>query len=225
MTLYKEASMKDKTSNKILEIYNTLFAHYGDLKWWPADSPYEIMVGAILTQNTAWINVEKALANFEGKLAPELIETISIEELIKIIRPAGFFNQKAIYLKELTKWYKKYNYCVKKVQEQELLGLRKELLNTKGVGAETSDSILLYAFEFPTFVVDAYTKRLLSRMGISDMIKYDDIKALFEGNLPTDSMLFNHFHALIVINSKDYCRAKPKCTGCPLIGIHCSYTV
>lgn len=215
--------MGTNISKTILNIYNTLYAHYGDLKWWPADSPYEVMVGAVLTQNTAWGNVEKALANFNGRLSPELIEIMPVEDLIDIIRPAGFFNQKALYLKELTNWYKKYDYSVNKVQESELSELRKELLNTKGIGEETADSILLYAFEFTTFVVDAYTKWLLTRIGFCYVNKYKEVKSLFENNLTADTTIFNHFHALIVINAKEFCKAKPQCTGCPLNGNHCNY--
>ena len=199
------------------KIYTALLDHYGNLNWWPASSPYEVMVGAILTQNTAWSNVEMALSNFNGNLSPELIENITTDELIKIIRPAGFFNQKAIYLKELTTWYKRYGYSVGQVQKHELTALRLELLLLKGIGPETADSILLYAFEFPTFVVDAYTKRLITRLCIEVKQDHNSIKALFENNLPKDVTLYNNFHALIVINAKEYCKAKPKCEGCPLM--------
>ena len=145
--------------NKLLSIYEALLAHYGELHWWPAETPYEMMVGAVLTQNTAWGNVEKAIANFGGSLSPEDVANANLAELTKIIRPAGFFNQKAAYLKAVTEWFAKYGYDVPAVQKEPLTKLRTELLSTKGVGQETADAILLYAFGFPTFVVDAYTVR------------------------------------------------------------------
>ncbi len=201
---------------ELKRIYDLLYARYGDLNWWPASSHYEVMVGAILTQNTAWSNVEKAIANFEDKLSPEYVEGLSLEKLSETIRPAGFFNQKSVYLKTLTEWYKGYNYSVEAVKSSKLDKLRKELLSLKGIGPETADSILLYAFEFPTFVVDAYTKRLLSRIPIDLPLEYDAIKSFFESNLPKDVKLYNNFHALIVINAKEYCKSKPRCDGCPL---------
>ena len=152
-----------------MKIYKSLNKRYGNLNWWLADSPYEVMVGAVLTQNTNWGNVEKALANFVklGKtLTRELIEEMPPEELIEIIRPAGFFNQKTVYLKAVAAWFKKYNYGVDKVKSGNLEPLHKELLAVKGFGKETADSILLYAFNFPTFVIDAYTRRLLERLGM-----------------------------------------------------------
>jgi len=208
------------------EIYELLYKRYGNLNWWPADSPYEIIVGAVLTQNTAWSNVEKAIANFpnfDKTLAPELIEEIPIEELAEIIRPAGFFNQKSAYLKAVTEWFKRYDYDVEALKEGNLDFLRKELLAVKGVGKETADSILLYAFKFPTFVIDAYTRRLLERLGVKNIPKeYDGVKALFETALPHDESLWNNYHACIVINAKEHCKVKPICVGCPLVE-QCAY--
>lgn len=200
----------------LTKIYALLSKHYGDLNWWPAKSPYEVMVGAILTQNTAWTNVEKALANFGGKLSPPYIAKISGEKLSEIIRPAGFFRQKTVYLKAITKWFAKYNYSVKTARKKSLEFLRAELLAVKGVGAETADSILLYALNLPSFVVDAYTKRLLTRLNITTTLKYDELKNLFEKALPRDVKLYNQFHALIVMNAKEHCRKKPVCVKCPL---------
>lgn len=198
-------------------LYTLLAAHYGELDWWPADSPYEVMVGAILTQNTAWENVEKAIANFNGSLTPQLIEALPIAELIQYIRPAGFFNQKAVYLKELTAWFKRYSYNVATAAQQPLDALRRELLAVKGVGEETADSVLLYALGLPSFVVDAYTKRLLSRLGISVKPTYRDVQHWFTSQLPREVSLYNNIHACIVILCKEYCRAKPKCEGCPML--------
>jgi len=198
-------------------LYHQLHAHYGNLNWWPAQSPYEMMVGAILTQNTNWRNVEKALANLPQPITPIYIEQADTEALKERIRPAGFFNQKAVYLKTLTAWYKNYDYSVTTVRKQPLGSLRKELLTLKGIGPETADAILLYAFGFPTFVIDAYTRRLLSRVSNADLPSgYGGLKALFEAQLPPDADLFNNYHACIVMFAKDYCQVKPLCKSCPL---------
>ncbi len=195
-------------------IYDRLFDRYGDLNWWPADNPYQVMVGAILTQNTAWSNVELAIANFGGKLSPEFIEMLPLDELKEFIRPAGFFNQKAVYLKALTEWFARYDYNVAKAAERPLSDIRKELLAVRGVGRETADSILLYALGLPSFVVDNYTMRLLGRLNIPIELEYEKVKAYFEESIPAEK--FNNLHAMIVINAKDYCRKKPGCDNCPL---------
>jgi len=201
---------------KLIAIYESLLACYGELHWWPAKTPFEVIVGAVLTQNTAWGNVEKALANFNGDLSPEMIAKTDTTELAEIIRPAGFFNQKAIYVKAVTEWFSRYGYDVSAVRKEPLRKIRTELLATKGVGHETADSILLYAFGFPTFVVDAYTVRLCSRYPIAAGKGYEAIKAYFEEHLPPSAEIYNDFHALIVANAKRHCRKKPICTGCPL---------
>ena len=200
----------------IINIYETLFARYGDLHWWPAKTPYEVMVGAVLTQNTAWGNVEKAVANFGDALSPEALLDMSADNLTNIIRPAGFFNQKAAYLKAVTQWFAGYNFDVSTVQREPLKKLRPELLSVKGIGKETADSILLYAFGFPTFVVDAYTVRLCGRYPIDTGKSYDEVKSYFESNLHRNANVYNHYHALIVINGKEHCRKKPICEGCAL---------
>jgi len=202
------------------KIYGTLKKRYGDLRWWPAKTPYEVIAGAVLTQNTAWANVEKAIANFgPSGPRPRAVASASLGELAEIIRPAGFFNQKAAYLKSVTEWFAMYSYDVKKVKCEPLEKLRTELLATKGVGEETADSILLYAFDLPTFVVDAYTKRLCARCPIDAGKTYAQVKKYFEDNLPKTVELYNNFHALIVINAKEHCRKKPLCEKCPLIRI------
>jgi endonuclease-3 related protein len=202
--------------HELTEVYNILAARYGNLRWWPAKTPYEVIVGAILTQNTAWGNVEKAIANFSGGLSPQRVMSLNLETLIEIIRPAGFFNQKAAYLKGVTSWFGRYGFNVAAVQKLPLAQIRAELLSVKGVGNETADSILLYAFGFPSFVVDAYTVRLLSRLPIDAGKGYEKIKAYFERELPRDAEIYNNFHALIVVNAKEHCRKKPVCAGCPL---------
>jgi endonuclease-3 related protein len=205
-------------SGKLFFIYETLLAHYGELNWWPAKTPYEVIVGAVLTQNTAWSNVEKAIANFGAYLTPESVANADISILTDIIRPAGFFNQKVVYLKAVTAWFAEYGYDAPAVRKRPLNKLRSELLSTKGVGQETADSILLYAFGFPTFVVDAYTSRLCERYPIEAGNGYAEVKAHFESDLPKDAHIYNNLHALIVINAKEHCRKKPFCDGCPLGG-------
>jgi endonuclease-3 related protein len=200
----------------LTEIYNTLSAHYGNLRWWPAKTPYEVIVGAILTQNTAWGNVEKAIANFAGDLSPQYVMSLDMDTLVEIIRPAGFFNQKTVYLKEVSAWFGRYGFDVSSVRKLPLAQIRAELLSVKGVGNETADSILLYAFGFPSFVVDAYTMRLLSRLPVDAGGKYENVKGYFENNLPHDVEIYNNFHALIVVNAKEHCRKRPVCKGCPL---------
>jgi endonuclease-3 related protein len=175
-----------------------------------------MIVGAILTQNTAWGNVEKAIANFESDLTPERVMSLKSETLIEIIRPAGFFNQKAVYLKEVTAWFGRYGFSVSSVRKLPLAQARSELLSVKGVGNETADSILLYAFGFPSFVVDAYTMRLLSRLPIDAGKGYEKVKVYFERELPRDVEIYSNFHAMIVVNAKEHCRKNPVCGGCPL---------
>ena len=212
------AARDGRDDRGLLHIYEMLLAHYGSPHWWPADTPYEVIVGAVLTQNTAWGNVEKAIANFGENLTPEAVRDMDVQELAGIIRPSGFFNQKAVYLKSVTEWYAGYGYDVQAVRREPLEKMRAELLDVKGVGRETADSILLYAFGFPAFVVDAYTVRLCGRYPIRAGEDYEKIKAFFEGALPESAEAYNNFHALIVINAKEHCRKKPVCEGCPLTG-------
>jgi endonuclease-3 related protein len=198
-------------------IYRVLSERYGNLRWWPASAPYEVIVGAILTQNTAWGNVEKAIANFAGDLSPERLMSMNKDTLIEIIRPAGFFNQKAAYLREVTSWFGEYGFSIPAVRKLPLARIRAELLSVRGVGRETADSILLYAFGFPSFVVDAYTMQLLSRLPIDAGGNYEEVKEYFERALPRDVEIYNNFHALIVVNAKEHCRKKPVCAKCPLL--------
>jgi len=208
----------------LLEIYGRLRAAHGDPRWWPANSPYEVMVGAILTQNTAWGNVEKAIANFADRLSEEFVLGLDHQVLAEIIRPSGFYSQKAQYLQTVTRWYGKYGYRVDTVRSLPMAQIREELLALRGVGKETADAILLYAFDFPSFVVDAYTVRLVERLPLpmpSPLTKqsgknYDAIKTFFELHLPSDAKLFNEYHALIVLHAKAHCRKRPQCSGCPL---------
>ena len=149
---------------------------------------------------------------------------LDTDALTRIIRPAGFFTRKAVYLREITAWFGRYGFSVSAVRKLPLAQVRAELLAVRGIGPETADSILLYAFGFPSFVVDAYTLRLLSRLPLNAGEGYEKVKAYFERELPRDAEIYNNFHALIVVNAKEHCRKKPVCEGCPLSGGHCRST-
>ncbi len=197
-------------------LYSVLYARYGDLHWWPAKDAYEMCVGAILTQNTSWSSVEKAIARFEGRLSPEYVLSLNGEELAEIIRPSGFFNQKAERILGLTGWLGNFNYDPANAAPIPTGELRRQLLALKGVGKETADSILVYAFGRLSFVVDAYTRRLLGRLGYDLPGEYDDIRRLIEDSIEPDIYLYNNFHAAIVEQCKQHCLKMPKCDGCPL---------
>ncbi len=204
------------------DIFNRLLARFGALHWWPADSPFEVVVGAILTQNTAWRNVELAIAALKGEVpltAGNLLR-IDRQRLEELIRPAGFFRQKAERL-QLFAAHLMNHYAgdLSAMLAGPLQDVRDELLHCKGVGPETADSILLYAGGQPSFVVDAYTRRLLGRLGLlQGHERYDQIRQLFMTHLPHNSDLFNEYHALIVEQCKQHCRVKPLCCDCPLQG-------
>ncbi|WP_022671356.1 endonuclease III domain-containing protein [Hippea alviniae] len=203
--------------NRIEKIYRKLFDFYGQQHWWPAQTKEEIIIGAILTQNTAWKNVEKAIQNLKATDSCNLnaIFYMDIERLKDAIKPAGFFNQKSIYLKNISRFFKEEG-GIERLFSFSTEELRKKLLSVKGIGKETADSILLYAFERPIFVIDAYTKRLAERHKLSKKLDYDCLQKLFMDNLPKDYKLFNEYHALIVKNAKEFCRKKPDCENCPL---------
>ena len=201
-------------------IFDILLAQYGPLQWWPAETPFEVCVGAILTQNTNWGNVEKAIANLkqEELLSAEALRDLPGDRLAAVIKPAGFFNIKSLRLKEFVNWlYDEYGGSLERMFSEEWQELREELLKVKGIGRETCDSILLYAGHKPTFVVDAYTCRLFSRLGlIRENAGYEEVRSLFMDNLPADAAMFNEYHALIVQHGKDHCRKKQRCEGCLL---------
>jgi endonuclease-3 related protein len=217
MSTKKNNVLKQNISPK--ELYETLYAYYGDLNWWPGNSPYEIIVGAVLTQNCAWRNVERAIANFGDNLTPEYVLKTDDKTLGEIIRPAGFFTRKTLYLKAVTEWFSRYNFDASKVASDDLQTVRTELLSVIGIGRETADSILLYAANLLTFVIDAYTKRLSVRLPLSAETDYEKLRMFFMKNLPADVYLYNNFHAAIVNLCKDFCRKKPLCEQCPLGGI------
>jgi endonuclease-3 related protein len=204
-------------------IYENLYDAFGPQHWWPGDGPFEVMVGAILTQNTNWSNVEKAIDNLrmEGMLTPFSIERITSRRLAELIRPAGYFNIKAERLKAFVKFFiEEYSGDVSLMKRRDTAALRRELLGVKGIGPETADSILLYALEKPVFVIDAYTKRVLSRHGIMDQSEpYERFQEFFHASLPRDVRLFNEYHALFVRVGKEYCKTRPVCNGCCLNGL------
>ena len=203
----------------IRKIYDTLYETYGEQKWWPHDTVLEVAIGAILTQNTAWRNVEKAINNLkrEGLLDGKKLLSVSDDKLKELIRPAGFYNQKAERLKSFLKYLYKKGGCLKKIND-DTKKIRNELLQIKGIGKETADSILLYAMDRPVFVVDAYTRRVLKRHNIiKEKADYETIQSLFEQNLPKDVSLYKEYHALLVKLGKEHCRSRnPQCGTCPL---------
>ena len=206
----------------LLDIYNALYSHYGPQRWWPGDTPFEVMAGAILTQNTNWGNVEKAIANLKaaGALSAKAIHGMPEPELAELIRPSGYYNIKAKRLKAFIAYFiESYGGSVARMKGAGCERLRKEVLAVNGVGPETADSILLYALGCPTFVVDAYTKRIFSRHGFfAEDADYHDVRRFFMDNLPTDVQLYNEYHALIVRLAKDRCLKKAgRCDLCLLV--------
>lgn len=207
----------------LLEIYRRLMARYGPRHWWPGESPFEVMVGAILTQQAAWTNVERAIANLKTAkaLSPQALRRLPETELAKLIRPAIYHNAKAKKLKALAKWLgESYGDDLPRLFKLELQSLRRELLAVYGIGEETADSIILYAAEKPIFVIDAYTRRIMARLGlVPEGISYRACQSLFMANLPADTQMFNEYHALLVQLGKSVCRPRPLCAGCCLAEI------
>lgn len=202
-------------------IYDKLYRFYGPQGWWPAETRLEVIVGAILTQNTAWTNVEKAIGNLKRAdllSGSDKLEKISGRKLAGLIRPAGYYNIKAKRLKNFINFLMScHGGSLKRLARRQTGILRYELLNINGIGPETCDSILLYAFKRPVFVVDAYTKRIFSRHRLMEEdISYEYAQRIFMDALPGDERLFNEYHALIVRAAKEFCRSKARCNGCPL---------
>jgi endonuclease-3 related protein len=201
--------------------YERLYAAFGPQHWWPGDSPFEIMVGAVLVQNTAWRNVERAIRNLHDAnlLDPHALYALPVEELAELIRPAGYYQVKARRLRNLLKFVvEEHDGKLDAMFSVDLAELRERLLSIHGIGPETADAILLYAGGLPTFVVDTYTHRILARHGWIDYESgYHEIKDLCESSLPADAAIYNEYHALLVRVGKEYCRrAAPKCETCPL---------
>lgn len=204
-------------------MYKLMLKRFGPQHWWPGETPFEVMVGAILTQNTAWTNVEKAIANLqrEGVLSCEGLHGLDVDRLAELIRPAGYYNVKAKRLKNFSEWLmRRCEGNLRRLAGIDTGVLREELLTISGIGRETADSILLYALNRTTFVVDAYTARIFFRHFIIDAdADYELIKEICEQNLPAERQLFNEYHALLVRTGKDFCRTKALCDECPLKGL------
>lgn len=199
-------------------VYGRLFAAHGPQHWWPGNSAFEIMVGAVLTQNTAWSNVERAIANLKkaGALSAQAIADTRRERLARWLRPSGYFNVKSKRLRAFCKWLLEAG-GVRALRKAPTDTLRPALLAVHGVGPETADDILLYAFRRPVFVIDAYTRRLFTRLGaISGNESYESLRRLFETSLRGGERLYNEYHALIVRHAKDICRPTPRCGECCL---------
>jgi len=207
-------------SKRIVALYNSLQGRYGPQNWWPADSALECILGTILTQNTAWKNVEKAIKNLKSNdlISIEKFDSLPTKRLATLIRSSGYFNQKAIKIKNFINFVKKdYGGDLGKMLDEDTDELREKLLQIKGIGPETVDSILLYAAKKPIFVVDAYTYRILSRHGlIPEQTSYNEIQELIMDSVPKDTQIYNEYHALLVKVGKEHCRKKPLCEGCPL---------
>jgi endonuclease-3 related protein len=201
--------------------YKTLSKTLGPMHWWPARTRFEVIVGAILTQNTAWTNVERAISNLrrERLLTPRAIERVPTARLAQLVRSSGYFRQKAKKLKAFV-WFLKREYAgsLTRMFRAPTIELRERLLAVHGIGPETADSILLYAGEHPVFVVDAYTHRILERHGLhAGKPQYETVRALFESSLPREARVYNEFHALLVNVGKNWCRTQnPRCEECPL---------
>jgi endonuclease III related protein len=208
------------TRVRLLRIFEGLLGHYGPRHWWPGETPLEVAIGAILTQNTAWRNVEKAITNLKAKGlidAPGLY-ALADDDLAELLRPAGFFNLKTRRLKNfIALLCEEHGGRIEGLGLLDTAELRQRLLAVNGIGPETADSIILYALDKPTFVIDAYTRRFLVNHGLSQGVpSYEEAQGYFTANLPEDRMLFNEFHALIVRLCQDRCRRKPACGGCPI---------
>jgi len=202
------------------KIYKILFRSFGPQHWWPARTPFEVIVGAILVQNTSWNNAKRATDHLKSRqlLVAKKLNALDLKTLALLIRPAGYFNVKAKRLKNfLTFFLDRYGADIKKMKAQDGMHLRRELLGVSGIGPETADSILLYALSKPFFVVDAYTRRIFSRHGIIKKdVSYETIQRMFMQHLVCDVQLYNEYHALIVKVAKDFCRTTSLCEECPL---------
>lgn len=209
---------------KIHSVYQILLDNYGKQNWWPAETKFEVVLGAILTQNTAWTNVERAIKKLKetALLDPEMLNKTKSEIIENLIKPSGFFRQKTKKIKNFLRFFINYDFSFEKLSKEK--NLREKLLKINGIGPETADSILLYALELPYFVIDSYTKRLSFRLGIinNNQIKYEDLQSIFESTLPKDVEIYKEYHALIVEHSKKHCKKTPVCLDCPISSL-CNY--
>lgn len=219
--------MTDKRNNNgiLQKIYTILRNKYGPMNWWPAESDFEVMIGAILTQNTAWINVEKAMDNLKarGLLTFKTVCEMDLDLLKQCIRPSGYYNQKALKIRNFISFVKReYNFSIDLMKKEDTYKMREKLLSISGIGEETADSILLYALKKPVFVIDTYTRRILERHNIIEGAlkeKYKKLQMFIMTNIPpndTGVELYNEYHALIVNTGKMFCKKTPQCDHCPL---------
>lgn len=207
------------------EVYNRLLARFGPQHWWPGDTPWEVMVGALLTQSVSWGNVERAIDNLKaaGALSPPVLRQLPLEELARLIRPTAYYNTKARKLKALARLMGSAGDDLGRLFSGDTSELRDRLLGVYGIGEETADSILLYAAGRPVFVIDAYTRRILGRLGLArPTAPYGELQRLFMDHLPPDTARYNEYHALLVRLGKEVCRKAPRCPTCPLSDI-CPY--
>jgi endonuclease-3 related protein len=210
-------------TGQLLDIYERLMAAYGPQHWWPGDTSFEIMVGAILTQASAWTNAQKGISNLAdaGALSPGAIRRLGDRELATLIFPSGLFNSKARKLKALAEYLgRRFDDDIDAMAAPDTATLRGELLAVYGIGEETADDILLYAVGKPTFVVDSYARRFFHRLGLApEKGRYATYRALFMDHLPVDRELYGEYHGLIVRHAKEACRKTPVCGRCPLIDV------
>ncbi len=220
-------ALKSCSQKDLLQIHQLLCSRFGPLNWWPGDTQFEIMVGAILTQNTAWTNVEKAIAAMKAAdvMTPQAVLATDIRKLRRLVKSSGYYNQKADRLKIYSRFVMDgYDGKIDLMAREQTKLMRERLLALKGVGPETADSILLYALGKPVFVVDAYTRRIFSRLGyLPEDVDYQSTQEFFTKRLPVDVDLYNDYHAQIVYLGKDYCKPKPRCEECPLKSL-CEWT-
>ncbi len=217
------SAFRNPQSAILMDIFQRLYKAYGPRHWWPGETPFEVMVGAILTQNTSWRNVEKAIERLKAKkvLNVKGLHRLKRAELASLIKSSGYYRVKADRLKAFVDFiFEEYDASIDRMRRERLEVSRQKFLKVKGIGPETADSILLYGLRKPIFVVDAYTKRILSRHGIiSDKAPYDEVQKLYMDHLPRDEKLFNEYHALLVHLGKTLCKKIPKCDLCPLRAI------
>ena len=206
----------------LITVYKSLYRTFGPQHWWPAKTKFEIIVGAILTQQTTWKNVEKAIKNLRENrlLTIKSLANAPLKKIEELVQPAGYYHQKSKRLREISTYFlNHYQGNLNKFFKKRTKNLREELLALRGIGKETADSILLYAGEKRIFVVDAYTRRILSRLGLLQADDYDRIRMFFENNLPEKIKIYQEFHALLVKLGKEFCKRKPLCKLCPLNGL------
>lgn len=203
---------------RLMSIFDRLLQQHGPQHWWPGETPFEVMIGAILTQNTAWTNVERAIANLKraGCLDPQCLLDTPFDQVAEWLRPSGYFNIKTRRVRDFCAWYLDQG-GYPRLRRRRTHTLRPALLAVRGIGPETADDILLYAFDRPVFVIDAYTRRLFARLGlIAGDEPYECLRLAVEAALPADVKLYNEYHALIVNHAKDHCKPKPRCDTCRL---------